>query len=163
MANNTSKLSLSQLGQGDVFWATGFGLGFLRPAPGTWGSLGAVLLWLLWPASASLSVQVTLTLAYTGFSIWMVARLMQRLGVQDEPQIVADEIAGMWAALCFVEAEALQIAVAFGLFRLLDIAKPWPIGWLDRRYKNSFGVMADDVLAGLVAGAVTMLCLRLIG
>ena len=81
-------------------------------------------------------------------SWWLCNRLIQQLGIRDEPQIVADEVAGMWLALIWVPQTLGWALAAFVLFRLADIFKPGPIGVLDRRLHNGLGIMADDLLAG---------------
>ena len=89
------------------------------------------------------------------FSGWWCSYLIaRRYGVDDAGQIVADEVVGMWLALALLPAIWWLAALAFMLFRWLDIAKPGPIGWLDREVKGGLGVMLDDVAAGAVAGIV---------
>jgi len=141
-----------------VLWLTGAGLGFLRPGPGTWGSAGAVAFWWFFLSSLSWPVQLAIVLAYFFVSWWLCDRLIARLGIKDEPQIVADEVAGMWLALIWVPPTTGWVLAAFLLFRLADIAKPGPIGVLDRRLHSGLGIMADDLLAGaLCAGLLAML------
>jgi len=130
------------------------GIGRLRPAPGTWGSL-AVLPAALFGPWWCLALGVGFSLA--GF--WAVSALPEAR--EDPGWVVADEAAGQCLALTALPAGASfwWVLAAFAAFRLLDILKPGPIGWADRM-KGSFGVMLDDVLAGLVAGAA-LLVLRL--
>ena len=114
-------------------------------------------------------LQLALIVAYFLVSWWTAHRITQRLSVADAPQIVADEVVGMWLALWLIgivsDAAAASIdatpallalvwAAAFALFRWLDIAKPSLIGWLDTNIKGGLGVMLDDVVAGLVTGGV---------
>lgn len=130
------------------FIASGFGAGLLRPAPGTWGSLaaliaGAFLLaaspWLLGAGCAAAIV--------AGF--WAIPRAG---GDLDPGWVVIDEVAGMWLTMMALPAPSwLGLMLAFALFRLLDITKPGPIGMIDRR-PGPIGVMGDDLAAGLVAG-----------
>ena len=91
---------------------------------------------------------------YIGLSWWTAQRICTRHGLKDASQIVADEVAGMWLALLFLPAVWWLVLLAFGLFRLLDIAKPGPIGWMDRQLPGGLGVMADDLLAGVFTGGV---------
>ena len=85
---------------------------------------------------------------------WASAVVCTRFEVDDAPQIVADEVVGMWLALAFCPRLWWLVLLAFLLFRLLDVVKPGPIGWLDREVHGGLGVMLDDVLAGLFAGGV---------
>jgi len=130
--------------------ATLGGVGRLRPGPGTWGS-GIVLpaLWLgPW---ACLGLAVLCLVAG-----WWAAGEVLRDGVEDPGWFVADEGAGMLLALAALPEATLPGALAaFALFRLLDIAKPWPISWFDRQ-PGAFGVMLDDVVAGAIAGAALL-------
>ena len=140
--------------------ASGFGSGFVPVAPGTAGSLvglvlGAVVLWrapwmmpsITWAAVACGLVAVR---GATGMAWRKAAK-----GEGDDPGwVVVDEIAGQLCALLLLARPSWAgLLLAFALFRLLDVAKPGPIGWLDRQ-GGALGIMADDVLAGLVAGAL---------
>lgn len=89
-----------------------------------------------------------------GLGIVVCGRAARRLGVHDHPSIVWDEVAGYLVTMCGVPTGWGWVLAGFLLFRLLDIAKPWPIRWLDRRLSGGLGIMADDLLAGLVAMAV---------
>ncbi len=129
--------------------ATGFGSGRISPAPGTWGTLAAWGLGLLLP-HALLPVAVLLACA-AGW--WAVTRFQTQSGTHDAGMIVIDEWAGVWIAMAFAAPQAWdQLALAFVLFRLFDIMKPWPICWIDQRVNGASGVMLDDLLAGLWAG-----------
>ena len=159
-AINTSMLKLKQIYQPSVFWLTAFGLGFLRPAPGTWGSLGAVVFWWFFLAELTLFAQLGISVTYFLFSWWLCNRLINRLGVQDEPQIVADEVAGMWLALIFAPQIWWIALLAFALFRFFDIAKPGVVGWLDTNVHSGLGVMLDDLVAGLLSAGIVWLVLQ---
>ena len=134
--------------------ATGFGLGFLPFAPGTWGTLLGVLIWWLALPEATPLVQVLAAATLAAAGGWLLHFLCARRGLHDDPAIVLDEIAGVWIALLFVPPEPLPIAAAFALFRLFDIWKPWPVSWADREVGGGLGVLLDDLLAGLLALAV---------
>lgn len=140
-----------------VLTASGFGLGFLPRAPGTWGSAAALLVW--WLALVHLSVfwQVAICVACFGVGWWCSAIVCRRFAVDDAPQIVVDEVVGMWLTLIMLPSTWWLSLLAFVMFRWLDIVKPGPIGWLDREVKGGLGVMVDDVAAGLVAGIVLYL------
>ena len=131
-----------------VFWLTAGGLGFLRPAPGTWGSAGALVFWWFLLSPLHWSLQLVIIAAYFALSWWLCNRLIAQLGLRDEPQIVADEVAGMWLALAWLPQSLGWALAAFLLFRAADILKPGPISVLDRRLHNGLGIMADDLLAG---------------
>lgn len=138
----------------DVIWASVFGLGFLKPAPGTWGSLGALALWWFWLSNFSATVQLLICGLYFFTGWWCSALIQRRFKTEDASQIVADEVVGMWLALALLPKLWWVAALAFVLFRILDIAKPGPIGWLDREVKGGLGVMLDDLVAGLVVATV---------
>lgn len=137
------------------------GAGFLRPAPGTWGSAlalvpGAALLALAGPAAVAAGAVLLAALGW-----WAVARELPRSDEPDPGWIVIDEAAGMWLALVGLPGFGwLGAAAAFVLFRLLDVAKPGPVGWADRR-GGVAGVMLDDLIAGALA-AVALLALSFV-
>jgi phosphatidylglycerophosphatase A len=124
------------------------GIGFLRPAPGTWGSLAVMPLALLPPWVALLAAVI-----FTGLGYWALIRLPETGA--DPGWVVVDEAAGQSLALAAATGW-VGVLLAFALFRLFDITKPGPVGWADRR-KGPFGVMADDVIAGAMAAAVILL------
>lgn len=131
--------------------ATWFGAGRLRPAPGTWGSLAALpcaagLVWLGGPWALACGIAVVFAVG-----VWASGWFGRRSNRQDSSIIVIDEVAGQWMAILPVALDLRLYVASFVLFRLLDILKPWPISWIDRRVHGGFGVMADDILAG--AGA----------
>lgn len=140
--------------------ATGFGLGALRPAPGTWGTLlGLPLAFGLAGLPLWLAASVLVGLALAGIRLCDAAG--RRLGVADHGGIVFDEIVGVCVALLLLPMDAFDLAVGFLTFRLFDIAKPWPVSWADRSLPGGLGVMADDLIAGAFAGALTF-ALRLL-
>jgi len=133
------------------------GLGLLPGAPGTWGSLGALALWWWVLAAWPVWQQAVLVIAYFFSGWWCSTRIAVRYGIQDAGQIVADEIVGMWLALLLLPTNPWLALAAFVLFRVFDILKPGPIGWLDREVKGGLGVMLDDLVAGGVAGLLVAL------
>ena len=137
-----------------VLFICGFGSGFIRYAPGTWGSLLAVAVWWFALSGLSLPLQLTAAVAVYVLGSALTSLVQSRYGVGDDSAIVVDEIAGQWLALLMLPQDVLLAAAAFVLFRLFDIWKPGPIRWLERNLRGSQGVMADDVLAGLAAAAV---------
>ena len=135
------------------FLALGFGAGLAAKAPGTWGTLVALPFFFL---AHSLGGQIAVLLVAAIFfvvGIWAAGVTGRALGVSDHGGIVVDEIAAFLLVLAFVPAPVniLGIAVAFLLFRLFDIVKPWPVNVADRLIKGGFGVMFDDVLAAIYA------------
>jgi phosphatidylglycerophosphatase A len=134
--------------------AFGFGSGLAPKAPGTVGTLlGLPLFWLVAAAAPDLPNRIILLVAAFLFGVWACARTGRALGVADHGGIVWDEIVAFALVLMFIPAQPftpagwLWIALAFALFRLFDILKPWPISLADARLKNGFGVMFDDLLA----------------
>lgn len=130
--------------------ATGFGSGLSPVAPGTVGSLAALpLCWLLslcsWPYALAAIVGLSLVGIYTS------QRTSDDLGVHDHGGIVIDEFAGMAITFFLVPLSLPVIVLGFLLFRLFDIVKPGPVGYLDRTLSGGIGIMADDLLAGLLA------------
>lgn len=98
----------------------------------------------------SVGMQLVIVAAYFVLGWWVSERITRRYAVSDAPEIVADEVAGMWLALVFAPQSVLWVGIGILAFRILDIAKPGPIGWLDRNLKGGLGVMLDDMLAGLL-------------
>ena len=129
------------------FVAFGFGAGLARVAPGTIGTLLAFpLYWLIGRADASLAV-LGATLLFFLVGVWACELTGRHLGVADHGAMVWDEVVAFLLVLAIVPDEPAWQAAAFVLFRAFDIAKPWPIQKLERRWKNGFGVMFDDLLA----------------
>lgn len=136
--------------------ASGFGSGLAPRAPGTFGTLAAipiVLLAQLLPVW--LYVAVTLLMFVAG--IFICGRAARDWGVRDHPAIVWDEIVGLLVTMSLAPLGALWLLAGFVLFRVFDIAKPWPIGALDRRVHGGLGIMLDDVVAGIFAGVILYL------
>ena len=138
-------------------FAFGFGSGLAPKAPGTFGTLAAIPFFLLiqdltWPLYLSWLL-VTFALGV----LWC-ERSSSALGVHDHGGIVWDEFVGYWLTMFMAPKGLLWILIGFVLFRFFDIIKPWPINWLDRKVSGGFGIMIDDVLAGIYA----FICLQLI-
>jgi phosphatidylglycerophosphatase A len=125
-------------------------------APGTFGTL---LGWLVFIAlEHALSRPIWLGVVVVAFvlGIWACGRTGRDLGVADHGAMVWDEIVAIWLVLIFTPANIIWQLAAFALFRLFDIAKPPPIGWLDRTIKGGLGVMLDDIVAALFALIVVL-------
>jgi phosphatidylglycerophosphatase A len=133
--------------------ATMGGVGRLKPAPGTWGSLVVLPAALLGPLPALL-----LALLVTLIGFYAVREVLRDTPNQDPGWIVVDEAAGMLLALAglSVDTSLWGVLIAFALFRVFDIFKPWPISWADQQ-KGAFGVMLDDIVAGALVVAALML------
>ena len=135
------------------FLAFGFGTGLAPFAPGTFGSLpGVLLFWLTMDFGLYVQLGVALALVLAG--IWICGESARRIGVHDHSGIVWDEIAGMYVTLLIAPATVLGWALAFGLFRVMDIVKPWPIRDMDHRLKGGVGIMLDDLAAALYASVL---------
>jgi phosphatidylglycerophosphatase A len=131
----------------------GFGSGLSPHAPGTMGTLVAVPMYLL---LGRLDLIVYLMVILGGFilGVYVCNYTSKALGVHDHSGIVWDEIIGYWITMIAVPAQTWQwILAGFVLFRLFDIVKPWPVNIADKHLSGGFGIMIDDVLAGLYAFA----------
>ncbi len=144
--------------------ATLFGLGYLRPGPGTWASAAALPLgWALHTLGGFLLFGAA-TLIACAVGLWAVRAATAGTADKDPSEIVIDELAGQWIALLPVSLGAWHVGAdvlalypgwvaAFVLFRFFDIVKPGPVGWADRR-GDAWGVMLDDVFAGLISAVL---------
>lgn len=141
-----------------LFLAFGFGSGLAKQAPGTCGTLAAIPLYLLIAQTGNLSYSL-ITIAVTIVGIWICGLAADKLGEHDFGGIVWDEIAGYLITLWFIPFSLNNLVLGFILFRFFDILKPWPIKIADRRVKGGFGIMFDDVLAGIFANIVLRLLL----
>jgi len=125
------------------------GLGLLRPAPGTIGSAFGLILFMTLLASRSVLLQVIATLILTVVGAMAATITERELGHEDPSEVVIDEVAGMWVALWSTSSWGLGI-VAFLLFRILDIVKPFPARQAESLH-GGWGIMLDDLMAGLYA------------
>lgn len=153
-----------------VFLAVGLGSGLTPKAQGTSGSAAILLLvplwvWLgFWPS-------LLLVLLMSAVGIVICDKAAHLMGVHDDGRIVWDEFAGQSIALLplihfnlltvWNWTSALWVLAAFGLFRLFDVLKPWPISWLDAKVDGGFGIMVDDLVAGVMAAAVLLIWIGL--
>lgn len=136
-----------------LFVATMAGIGRLKPGPGTWGSLAVLPAFMLGPGAALL---LGLCVMLIGF--FAVRAVLRDTPNEDPGWIVVDEAAGMLLALVGLTAQASiwGLLIAFGLFRVFDIFKPWPISWADQQ-KGALGVMLDDIVAGALVAVALIL------
>lgn len=131
--------------------AAGFGSGFSPRAPGTAGSIAALLPW--WFLMQGLSPLAYLAVLALGFALgcWAAQWVIRETRVEDPGLVVWDEFIGVWIALFAAPAGWPWMLAGLVLFRIFDIAKPWPVSWADRKLHGGFGTMLDDALAGLYA------------
>jgi phosphatidylglycerophosphatase A len=133
--------------------AFGLGTGLAPYAPGTFGSLfGVAIAWWTLPLGFEGRLLVLIALIVSG--IWICGESARRIGVHDHSGIVWDEIAGIYLVLMVAPVTIMAWALAFGLFRLFDIWKPWPIRDLDHRLHGGLGIMLDDLVAALYAAVL---------
>lgn len=132
------------------FLALGFGSGLAAKAPGTFGTLAAIPLYLLM-SPLPLVWYLGLTLLSVLAGVYICDKAAKDMGVHDHGAIVWDEVAGLLITMIAAPAGWGWLLVGFGLFRFFDIIKPWPIRWLDAKVEGGFGIMIDDVLAGVFA------------
>ncbi|MCG8427641.1 MAG: phosphatidylglycerophosphatase A [Chromatiales bacterium] len=142
--------------------AFGLGSGAAPKAPGTFGTLAAIPLYLL-VSDLSPGFYVLLLALMFVMGIWLCQRTSDDLGVHDHGGIVWDEWVGFLLTMFNAPAGWLWIVIGFLLFRLFDILKPWPINWLDRKVSGGLGIMLDDILAGVYAWIGLQLSFVLIG
>ncbi|WP_163930175.1 phosphatidylglycerophosphatase A [Paraferrimonas sp. SM1919] len=137
------------------FLALGFGSGLAPKAPGTFGTIAAlpvIYLASLLPANGYLIA--TIVAAIIG--IYICGKAASDMGEHDHGAIVWDEIAGYMVAMLWLPLTWQNLLAAFVLFRIFDIIKPWPISLLDKHVHGGFGIMIDDIIAGIFA----LLCLH---
>lgn len=133
------------------------GCGFINPAPGTWGSLGAI------PFGVTIFAiggEIALTIAsiiITLIGLWAAHHFDKDMDGHDSKMIVIDEVAGQWIALIPAALNPVLIIIAFISFRFFDILKPFPIGHVDKKISGALGVMGDDIIAGLFAAMCVIL------
>ncbi|RQD64621.1 MAG: phosphatidylglycerophosphatase A [Desulfonatronovibrio sp. MSAO_Bac4] len=138
-------------------------VGHLPKAPGTWGSLAAVLLapWIFIPFSLTIKLTILSVLFIVGS--WACAAAEKHFGRKDPGQAIIDEVLGQWTAFLFItSASIFVLALGFFLFRLFDISKPFPVRHSETWFPGGYSVMLDDLLAGIYALAVLTLLLQLI-
>ncbi|MBJ7537993.1 phosphatidylglycerophosphatase A family protein [Marinomonas transparens] len=143
------------------FLAFGLGSGAVPKAPGTFGTLAAVPFFLLLQNLSD--VQYAIMLVVTSLvGIYLCGKTSKDLGVHDHSGIVWDEFVGYWITMWMAPAGWFYIVLGFVLFRLFDILKPWPISWIDKNVHGGFGIMLDDILAGLMSFVVLQALVRFV-
>jgi phosphatidylglycerophosphatase A len=137
-----------------VWLATWFGSGLMPFASGTWGSLAALpFAWVILVYGGATALLIAAVVVFA-IGVWVSDVYSKRAGIGDPGQIVIDEVAAQFLTLTVATPTVLSFAIGFFLFRLFDVIKPWPANWADRSVKGGFGVMLDDVFAGLYAALV---------
>ena len=140
------------------FLALGFGSGLVPKGPGTAGTVAAIPLYLLLEP-LPLATYLGLVAVLFMIGIPVCEHTAKQMGVHDHPAIVWDEIVGYLATMSFAPTGWPWVIAGFALFRLFDIAKPWPIRVLDRKVGGGLGIMIDDLLAAVFAAASLQLLL----
>jgi phosphatidylglycerophosphatase A len=133
------------------FLGLGFGSGLAPIAPGTFGTLAAIPIYLLMQ-SLSLTLYLVLTTLAFIVGIWICQQSADWLGKEDPSAVVWDEIVGYLITMIAAPTGWLWIVLGFVFFRFFDILKPWPINLADREIHGGLGIMVDDVIAGIFAG-----------
>ncbi len=150
------KIDYNNLRFGDkvvLFLASGLSLGLIPIVPGTFGSLlGIPLQWSL--RQFPTAIESGLTAVFVLISVLISGRAESLLGYRDPPQVVIDEVAGVTLALSGLSFTLSSVISAFLLFRLFDIWKPFPIKYIERRLPGGWGIVMDDVAAGIVSNIV---------
>lgn len=140
-----------------VWLAAWFGCGFIKPAPGTWGSLGALPFGVALLMLGGVNFLITGIIVITAIGLWSAHKFDTAMDGHDSKMIVIDEVAGQWIALIPCALNPILILIAFISFRFFDILKPYPISIIDKQVKGAAGVMGDDLVAGLFAAAIVIL------
>lgn len=142
------------------FLATGFGIGGIIPNTipvGTVASLVAVPIWWVFIYFFSYRIYFIFLIFGTLIGIYCCEKINNSMDIHDHKSIVWDEFIGMWITLIVVPIYNWNwIVIAFMLFRILDIIKPWPISWVDRVVKGGIGIIMDDMLAGFLAMCIVI-------
>ncbi len=133
--------------------ATWFGVGLSPLAPGTCGSLVALpIAWAIRAIWGATGLAAAFAIVFAA-GWWAAAAVAEESGAKDPGAVVIDEVAGQWLVLLTAPPDPIAWALAFLLFRIFDIRKPWPVRWADRHIHGGLGIMLDDLLA---AGYATL-------
>jgi len=144
-----------------LFFSSAFGAGYIKDAPGTFGSLVGVLLWALF-APKDYSAQLPILVCIILISVFISHLAEEIYQSKDDQRIVIDEVAGVWIAAAFLPKSIAYLIAAFVLFRVFDITKPLFIKKL-QILRGGLGITADDIFAGIFANVilqVVRLCLK---
>ncbi len=136
-----------------VFFLSFAWTGFLPKAPGTWGTLfGMIVPILLKYFQVSIIPQIIAFIITLFFASAYAEKIQKKEGLTDPGWIVIDEVLGIWLTCLFIKFQITSFVLAFIAFRFFDITKIWPANLIDAKMKSGFGVMLDDLVAGLYAG-----------
>lgn len=139
--------------------ATGFGVGYSPVLPGTLGTLLATAIYLFLSEILSPIYELTLV-SFFFLSVWISERAEQFFGKKDDQRIVIDEIVGFFVTMLYLEKTLIILVMGFLLFRFFDILKPFPIRRFEKRWRGGYGVVLDDVIAGVYANILLHLLRR---
>lgn len=158
---STSHVNFRELLKRPVcFLGLGFGTGLFPRAPGTIGTLAALpIYWLIKDLPIAIYLAITLVAFIAG--IWICQQSADWIGKDDPSAVVWDEIVGYLITMIAAPSGWQWGLLGFVLFRFFDILKPWPISWADKSLHGGFGIMVDDVVAGLFAGIILQLLVYL--
>ena len=146
MKKSTDNFARSVMTNPIHFLAFGFGIGLIPFAPGTFGSLVGLLLFFI-TLDLGFDIQLIIALIAIFSGVWICGESAKKIGIHDHKGIVWDEIVGIYVTLLATSFSLINWALAFILFRLMDIFKPWPINYLDKKIKGGLGIMLDDLFA----------------
>lgn len=146
-----------------IFLAEGLGSGRVRYAPGTFGTLAGILVFYVAIYPLDIYLQIALIVVSSIFGIWLTASASRFLQKEDPASIVWDEWVGVWICLLLLPPTWAWYLTAFIIFRILDIWKPLFIGYLDKKLTGGLGIMADDIVAGLVGLAILQTAIYIMG
>lgn len=138
------------------FLALGFGSGLAPKAPGTFGTLAAIPLVFLFAGLSNVNYLALVIMMSVG-GIYICGKAAEDAGVPDHGAIVWDEFVGLLITMFMVPITWYTVLIGFVLFRIFDILKPWPISYLDKNCHGGFGIMIDDIVAGIAAWGCMML------
>ncbi len=133
-----------------TFLATGCYVGKVPVAPGTAGTVVGVLLYLLIEPLTPLLYAATV-IAFIFMASWVATKAQAVYSEQDPQEVVIDEVAGFLVTMAFHKSDIWMLLAGFVLFRVFDIVKPFPIRWIERRFLSGWGIVLDDVGAGIYA------------
>jgi phosphatidylglycerophosphatase A len=145
-----------------IFLATGFFTGFLPTMPGTWGTFAGIPLVII-SHRLTLIMQAAVLVVFVFFAAFIAGRAEILFEDRDARPIVIDEMVGFLITLLWLPLNFLTLCLGFVLFRLFDIVKPPPIGILEKRLHGGWGIVLDDVLAGVFANVTLRLLLIVAG
>ncbi|RLA95240.1 MAG: phosphatidylglycerophosphatase A [Deltaproteobacteria bacterium] len=136
-----------------ILFSTGFYSGYFPFAPGTAGTgVGIFFFWCF--SRYHPQLYFITTLAFTSFSVWIAEKAEKVFQKKDDPRIVIDEISGFLVTMVWVPIRWLNIGFGFFIFRFFDIVKPFPSRWIERKLPGGWGVVLDDIIAGLYSNII---------